>query len=93
MEKPRFPSFLSSIRKRVSTNHTVKFLLFMEDNPKHKVMEDIDPVVLAFLPVAILLLGIAGQVIFSYFTIFGFLLYYVGVLIVILESLHFTFDK
>ena len=93
MEKSKFPSFFSSIRKRVSTNHTVKFLLFMEDNPKHKVMDNIDPLFLAFLPIVIILLGIAGQVIFSYLTVFGFLLYYVGVLTVILELLHFTFDK
>lgn len=65
----------------------------MEDNPKHKVIEDINPLLLAFLPIAVMLLGIAGQAIFSCLTVFGFLLYYVAILVVALELLHFAFDK
>lgn len=67
--------------------------MFIERDPKHRVMESINIPFLAFLSIGCFLAGLAGFVIWQQYTVIGFLLYYVGVLAVLLELLHCLFDR
>ncbi|MGB8780342.1 MAG: hypothetical protein WCD81_06805 [Candidatus Bathyarchaeia archaeon] len=67
--------------------------MFIEKVPKHRVMEDINILFLAFLRVACFAVGLAGFVVLIQYAFFGFLLYYVGVLFVLLELQHCLFNR
>jgi hypothetical protein len=56
-------------------------------------MQDFNPVLLAFLSVSCFLAGIAGFEMLARYGFVGFILYYVAVLMVLLESLHCVFDR
>jgi hypothetical protein len=86
-------SFLKSAKKRVLESDTLRFLLFIEETPKHRVMESINIAFLAFLSIACFAAGLAGFVVWEQYTFFGFVFYYVGVLFVLLELLHCLFDR
>jgi len=86
-------SLLKNAKKRILENSTLRFLFFIEKVPKHRIMEDIGVLFLAFLSVACFAAGLAGFVIWENYTFFGFLLYYVGVLVTLLELLHCLFDR
>ena len=66
---------------------TVKFLLFQEDNPKHRVIHDLSPwhVLIAFLALP---LAFWGMTIWGELGFLGFLGYYVVVALVLLEIVH-----
>jgi len=85
--------FFKSVKNRVSENDTLRFLLFIEKVPKHRVMENINALFLAFLSILCFAAGLAGFVVWEYYAFVGFLFYYVGVLFVLLELLHCLFDR
>jgi hypothetical protein len=71
----------------------VKFLLFSEDYPVHKVKYDItvlDCIVVCFLPA---IFGTLGFLVWGSFTFLGFLLYLVAVYVLLLEVLHIIYDR
>jgi hypothetical protein len=86
-------SYLQSTKRHLVQNEVLRFLFFKENAPKHKVMQDINPVLLAFLSVGCFLAGIVGFEILAKYGFIGFILYYVGVLMILLESLHCVFDR
>jgi hypothetical protein len=72
---------------------TLKFLLFREDYPIHKVKVDLgvsDCIIVSFLS---LLLSTLGFVVWGQFTILGFIIYYVAVCAIMLETLHIIYDR
>jgi hypothetical protein len=90
---PNHLSFFKNAKKHLLENETLRFLLFIEKVPKHRVMESINILLLAFLTVGCFAGGLAGFVVWGYYGFFGFLFYYVGVLFILLESLHCIFDR
>jgi hypothetical protein len=86
-------SFFKSAKKHMLENDTFRFLLFIEKVPKHRVMENINILLLAFLSIGCFAAGLAGFVVWEYYALFGFLFYYVAVLFVMLELLHCLFDR
>jgi hypothetical protein len=73
-------------------NKTLRFLFFVEYMPKHRVMDGINVAMLAALSVVTFLAGIGGFMLWGSYGLVGFLFYYVGMLIVMLEVLHCLFD-
>jgi hypothetical protein len=86
-------SFLKNVRKRILENDTIRFLLFIEKVPKHRVIENISILFLAPLSIFCFVMGLAGFTIWQSSGLFGFSLYYVCVFIAFLELLHCLFDK
>jgi len=86
-------SFFKNAKKHLLENEALRFLLFIEKVPKHRVMESINILFLAFLTVGCFAVGVAGFAIWGYYGFFAFLSYYVGVLFVLLELLHCLFDR
>jgi len=71
----------------------LKFLLFMEDYPVHKVKHDlgVSDCILTFL--LSVFLGTLGFLVWCNFTIVGFLFYYAAICMTLLETLHLVFDR
>jgi hypothetical protein len=90
---PRHLSFFKNIKKHLLENETLRFLLFIEKVPKHRVMESINIWFLALLSVGCFVAGPMGFIILAQFTLFGFLFYYAGLFFVLLEVLHCLFDR
>ena len=67
--------------------------MFVEKVPKHRVMESISIPFLAFLSIGCFAVGLAGFIVWEQYAFPGFLFYYVGVLLVLLELLHCLFDR
>jgi hypothetical protein len=86
-------SYFQSMKRYLVQNKALRFLFFKEDVPQHRVMQDFNPVLLAFLSVGCFLAGIAGFEMLARYGFVGFILYYVAVLMVLLESLHCVFDR
>lgn len=86
-------SFLLNTKRRLVRNETLRFLLFIEKAPKHKVMQDINPLLLAFLSVGCFLAGIAGFTVFGSYGFVGFMFYYFAFIVGSLEILHCIFDR
>jgi hypothetical protein len=86
-------SFLLKTRKRLIRNETLKFLLFLEKAPKHKVMQDINLLLLSFLSVGCFLAGIAGFTVLGNYGFVGFMFYYLAFIVGSLELLHCIFDR
>jgi len=86
-------SFFKNAKKRFLENDTLRFLFFVEKTPKHRVMESISILLLAPLSIACFVAGLAGFSIWEYSGLLGFFIYYVGLLIVLLELMHCLFDK
>jgi hypothetical protein len=81
----------ASLQKKLVV--VVKFLLFMEDDPKHKIIDNILPLAL-FLGIIV---GVAAFMLlfaFLYYGVIGFLMTYVfAVAILPLEILHCIYDR
>ena len=86
-------SFLLNTKKRLIRNETLRFLLFIEKAPKHKVMQDINPLLLAFLSVGCFLAAIAGFTVLGNYGFMGFMFYYFAFIVGSLEMLHCIFDR
>jgi hypothetical protein len=93
MGTPGHLSFFKDLRKHLLENEALRFLLFIEKVPKHRVMDDINIVFLAFLSIGCFAVGLAGFAVLVQYSFFGFLFYFVGVLFVLLELLHCLFDR
>lgn len=86
-------SFLQSAKERILQNATLRFLFFMEREPKHRVMQNINILLLAFLSISSFLAGWAGFVIWGHFGFVGFMLYYFAAIVGSLELFHCLFDR
>jgi hypothetical protein len=86
-------SYLQNSKRYLLQNRALRFLFFKEDMPKHRVMQNLNPVFLAFLSVGCFIAGTAGFEILAKYGFIGFVFYDFMVLIVILESLHCVFDR
>lgn len=93
MGTPGHLSFFKDVKKHLLENEALRFLLFIEKVPKHKVMESISILFLAFLSIGCFAVGVSGFVVWEYYSFFGLLFYYVLVLLVLLELLHCLFDR
>jgi hypothetical protein len=90
---PGHLSFFKDVKEHLLENEALRFLLFIEKVPKHRVMESISILFLAFLSIGSFAVGLAGFVVWEYYAFFGILFYYVGVLLILLELLHCLFDR
>jgi hypothetical protein len=86
-------SFFRSVRERIFENETIRFLFFVERMPKHRVMESINVFFLASLSIICFLAGLGGFMLWDSYGLIGFMLYYVGTLVAVLELLHCLFDR
>lgn len=86
-------SFLLKTKKRLVRSERLRFLLFMEEVPKHKVMQNINPLLLAFLGVGCFLAGITGFTVLGNYGFVGFIFYYFAFIVGVLEVLHCVFDR
>jgi hypothetical protein len=93
MESRKPLSFFKTAKRLVLENETLRFLLFIEKVPKHRVMESVNILFLAFLSIGTFGAGLLGFVVWQQYTFFGFLIYYAAVLFVLLEFLHCIFDR
>jgi len=89
--------FLSFFRKKlnaiIANNPKLKFFLFMEDDPKHKVMQNINLVLLAFFGVLNFVVGASAFFVFACFGLPVFMAYYVGMMVTAIEVLHYIYDR
>ena len=83
--------FLKILARKL--RNTLKFLLFKEDKPKHRVMKNLNPGLIVLIPFLCLLLGFSGLVVWVKTTFLGFLAYYVIVAVTTLEILHCLYDR
>jgi len=72
---------------------TIKFVLFREDFPKHRVIENITPLHAIGVFYICLFAGILGFMVLAYATFLGFIFYYAIVGVAMLEILHHLYDK
>ena len=72
---------------------TVRFLLFREDFPKHRVVEEITPWHAILVFYVSLFVGLLGFMVLAYASFFGFVAYYVAVAIGVLEVMHWLCDR
>lgn len=79
--------------RRLRSSGTVRFLLFREDFPKHRVIEEITPWHAILVFYVSLFVGLLGFMVLAYATFFGFVAYYVAVAIGILEIMHWLCDR
>lgn len=86
-------SLFESLRRRVLASERLRFLFFVEEWPKHRVMDEINIFFLAFLSLGCFLGGLFGFIVWLKYTLFGFLLYYAVLLIVLLEAMHYLYDR
>jgi hypothetical protein len=91
--KLNLPPFLRDIIEKLERNNAVRFILFMEDFPKHRIIEDINIGLVALLSIACLAAGIGGFTLWGYFGLIGFVLYYVVLSLTLLETAHCLFDR
>lgn len=92
IRKPSFFLF-RNLWKRLLQSGVLRFLFFIERRPKHRVMESLSITFLASLSIGCYLAGLAGFIVWERYTFLGFVVYYVGVLLVLLESLHCLLDR
>jgi len=84
----RASSYLRTLKR------AVKFLLFREDDPKHEVAKDLQPIHLAvLLPLPVGLVAISILVGFMYYGATGALAAYLSVCLLVLEIPHCIFDR
>ena len=86
-------SLFRNAKKSVLENSTLRFLFFVEKLPKHRVVENINVFFLPFLSLACFLASLAGFGVWESYGFFGFMLYYLSVLVIVLELLHCLFDR
>jgi hypothetical protein len=93
MQTRRPFSFFKNTKKRLLENDTLRFLLFIECMPKHRVMDGVNVVFLSSLSLICFLAGIAGFTLWGSYGFIGLTVYEFGVLIGVLELLHCVFDR
>jgi hypothetical protein len=93
MQTRRPFSFFKNTKKRLLENNTLRFLLFIENIPRHRVMNNINIVFLSSLSIICFLAGMIGFIIFGSYGLVGLVLYEFVVLISVLELLHCLFDR
>ena len=93
MQTRRPISFFKNTKKRLLENDTLRFLLFIEYIPKHRVMDSINILFLSSLSVICFLAGLVGFVVWGSYGFVGLTVYEFGVLIGVLELLHYLFDR
>lgn len=93
MQSPDPISFFKEAKRRLLESEKLRFLFFVEERPRHRVIENISIFFLAFLSLGCFLLGLFGFMIWLNYTLLGLLLYYAGILIVLLEIMHFLYDR
>jgi hypothetical protein len=94
MAKPKLLFFFSErFRNFIADKPRLKFFLFMEDNPKHRVAENISIILLSFFALFNYILGIVAFFILGYYGVFPFIAYFFGVMLTTLETLHWFFDR
>ncbi len=86
-------SFFKNTKKRLLKNDTLRFLLFIEYIPKHRVMDSINVVFLCSLSLICFFAGLAGFMVFGSYGLIGLTLYEFAVLLGVLELLHCLFDR
>ena len=91
----KLPIFLKPKRllDKFLNNYWVKFVLFKEDNPVHRVIKNLNAfhvVIIVFL--AYCVSGTVGFVVFAAHGFFGFLCYYVFLIVAGMEVVHFICD-
>ena len=79
--------------RRLRSSDTVKFVLFREDFPKHRVIEKITPWHAILVFYVSLFVGLLGFMVLAYASFVGFVAYYVAVAIGTLEAMHWLCDR
>ena len=79
--------------EKLRNSNAVKFILFREDFPKHRVIENITPLYVIMVFYACLFAGFLGFMVLAYATFLGFIVYYATVSVAVLEILHHLYDK
>jgi len=79
--------------QKVRNSKTVKFILFKEAFPKHRVIENISPLHAVLVFYVCLFIALLGFMVLAYATFLGFLAYYVIVAIATIEALHCLCDR
>ncbi len=93
MQTRRPISFFKNIKKRLLENAALRFLLFIEYMPKHRVMDSINILFLSSLSVICFLAGLVGFMVFGSYGLVGLTLYELVLLVGVLELLHCLFDR
>jgi hypothetical protein len=86
-------SFFKNTKKRLLESDMLRFLLFIECMPKHRVMDGINILFLSSLSVICFLAGLFGFMVFGSYGLVGLTLYEFVVLVGVLELLHCLFDR
>jgi hypothetical protein len=86
-------SFFKNTKKRILENDTLRFLLFIENMPRHRVMDGVNIMFLSSLSVICFLAGLVGFTVWGSYGFVGLTVYEFGVLIGVLELLHCLFDR
>jgi hypothetical protein len=75
-------------------SYVIKFLLFREDQPKHSVWQDFNPIHMAIvMPLSVILLGVLVSVGYFAFGVPGFFVAYICATVLALEVPHCIFDR
>lgn len=79
--------------EKLRNSNTVKFILFKEDFPKHRIIENLSPLhaIIAFY--LSLFIGSFGCIVLAHANFLGFIAYYVIVAVMMLEVLHYLCDR
>jgi hypothetical protein len=93
MELRNPSSFLQRAKQRILQNNTLRFLLFQEKEPKHRVMHSINTMLLGLLSLSAFIAAWAGFTIWGNFGFVGFMFYYFAVIVGSLELFHCLFDR
>lgn len=85
MRRPQ-SSFLSKM------DNAVRFLLFLEKDPKHRVAQDLSPILISLLPIVLIVMGYL-----SFLTIqYGLIIIFSSAMleiILFLEFFHLIYDR
>lgn len=87
------PNIVKRTIEKLRNSGTVKFVLFREDFPKHRVIENITPLHALLIFYLCLFTGLFGLLVLAYATFIGFIVYYGTVAVATLEVLHYLCDK
>jgi len=79
--------------RRLRSSGTVKFMLFREEFPKHRVIEKITPWHAILVFYVSLFVGLLGFMVLAYATFVGFMAYYAAVAVGALEVMHYLCDR
>jgi hypothetical protein len=87
----RLDGWTSGLKKAIAI---IKFLLFKEDNPKHFVWKDFEPLHLALI-LPLLIVPSIGFIVLGYlsFKVIGFVASYIIATLLPLEVFHWIFDR